>query len=241
MGRNKLKSVTYSNQRLPEKYYQRRRLAAVVIVLVVVALLVWGLSAIARGGGDDGEKNAAPASSSTSATPAESTEAASSEAESSEAAESTAEEKPSEEKSEEKSEEPKPEDKTSCTLADLDIIADSDRANYPADAKPTFYMTVSNPTGADCEIDLDENSLRFEVYDLATNERIWSDTDCFDSVQTGKETFKAGEERFFEAVWSRTGSAPGKCDDRPEAKAGGYFLHTVIGDNPSPAHTFNLR
>lgn len=231
------------NQRLPEKYYQRRRLAAVVIVLLVVALLIWGLSALGRGSGDD---SAAPAGETTSAEAAptkETTAEKAPDSEGKETAEKSEEaEGPEKESATESTEESsEPADDGDCTLADLEITADSDRANYSGDEQPTFYMTVANPTRTDCEIDLDEESLRFEVYELSTNERVWSDTDCYDSVQTGKETFEAGEERFFEAVWSRTGSAPGQCDNRPEAEPGGYFLHTVIGDNPSEAHTFNLR
>lgn len=224
--------MTYSNdQRLPEKYYRRRRAAAVVVLLVVIGLLVWGLTALARSGGDDepasgaaGVEETTAASSSESAEPSE-----------------TESESESESESEEPSETARAAGEDGCTLEDLQITADSNRATYPAGEQPTFYMTVANPTDEDCHIDLDENTLRFEVYDLATNERIWSDVDCYDSVQTGEETFPAGEERFFEAVWSRTASAPGQCDNRPDVPAGSYFLHTVIGENPSPAHTFNLR
>ena len=123
----------------------------------------------------------------------------------------------------------------------MQIQASSNQVTYEAGVQPTFYMTVVNPTRTDCEIDLDENTLRFEVYDLATNNRVWSDIDCFDSVQTGDEVFEAGEERFFESVWSRTASAPDQCEDRPAVPAGSYLLHTVVGDNPSEPHTFNLR
>lgn len=213
-----------SNGRLPEEIYQRRRVAAVIVVLVVVALLVWGLTALARSGQPDDA--AAPSTTTSAASTQESSSSASTTAASSTTASTTSTTAAAGE---------------GCTLSDLQVSASGDQTTYPAGARPTFYMTVANPTRSDCEVNLDDEVLRFEVYDLATNARIWSDVDCFASVQSGKETFPAGEERFFEAVWSRTGSAPGQCSDRPAAPAGSYLLHAVIGDNPSEPYTFNLR
>lgn len=226
-----------NNQRLPEEIYQRRRVAAAVVVLLVVALLVWGLSALARSGGSENADPAA-ASTTTSAAVEETTSSASSATSTTPTSESATEGTSETESSSETTTAASGE---GCTLADLEISASSDQATYPAGARPTFYMTVANPTRSDCTINLDDETLRFEVYSLTSNARIWSDVDCFPSVKTGDETFKAGEERFFEAVWSRTASAPEQCDDRAAVPAGSYLLHTVIGDNPSEPHTFNLR
>lgn len=250
-----------SPRQLPREIYRRRRVAALIGLLVVVALLIWGLTAAF------GDKNndAAPAetSSASPATPAAetTTQAADSSAESSVESPADSSAEPSGEASESKEPEAKESESKpakpspykeaaknsdakgakSCKLEDLKLIASSDESTYKEGQQPTFYMTVENPTGADCKIDLDEHTLRFEVYDLATNKRIWSDTDCYPSVLTGDETFKAGEKRHFEAVWSRMGSAPEQCRDRKPTPPGGYYLHTVIGNNPSPALTFNLR
>lgn len=235
------------NERLPEVIYIRRRIAAVVVILVLVALVVWGLVSFAGRGSDEEEPTpevttgaeATPASDQTEATraPEETTEP-------SPAAETTETEESEETEASEASETTRAADTTepkdSCELRDLRITATSDRPSYSADARPTFYMTVENPTAADCEIDLDESTLRFEVYDLASNQRMWADTDCFPSVETGTRTFPAGEERHFEAVWSRMDSRPGQCTNREPVPAGGYYLHAVIGENPSNAHTFNL-
>ena len=113
--------------------------------------------------------------------------------------------------------------------------------SYPEGTQPVFYMEVENPTDTDCVIDLDDNLLRFEVYDMASNDRIWSDTDCYPPVVDGTETFKAGQKRGFEARWSATASQPGQCDARPAVAAGSYFLHAVIGDNASDAAPFNIN
>ena len=80
------------------------------------------------------------------------------------------------------------EPKNSCELSDLRIVASSDRPSYGDGDQPTFYMTVENPTAADCELNLDDEELRFEVYNLENNERVWADTDCYPSGLTGEET-----------------------------------------------------
>lgn len=227
-----------SPRRLPEEIYVRRRVAAAVGILVLVGLLVWGLVAVAGGGGEETAPTPTPTSTATAAAAVtsevrSSTSAApeTSETEASETAEST-------EASE--SEEPRAEAKDSCGLGDLRIVASSDRPSYGAGVQPTFYMTVNNPTDVDCEINLDEDELRFEVYNLESNARVWADTDCFPSILTGEETFSAGDERRFQAVWSRLGSQPGQCSNREDVGTGSFFVHAVIGDNPSDAHTFNL-
>ena len=212
----------------------RRRVAALVILLVVVALLVWGLSAFARSGKTDETENipetTAEAPSTTLATEPtvqlseESTTPTSSEAPT----------QPSEETA------AAPVKKGSCELADLQIHASSNQPSYAVGVQPVFYMEVENPTDTDCVINLDDDLLRFEVYDMATNDRIWSDTDCYPPVAAGNVEFAPGEKRRWEARWSATASQPGQCDNRPEVKAGSYFLHGVIGDNASDASPFNI-
>ena len=212
----------------------RRRVAALVILLVVVALLVWGLSAFARSGKTDETENTpetvAEAPSTTLATEPtvqlseESTTPSSSEAPTQPTEETAA----------------APVKKGSCELADLQIHASSNQPSYAVGVQPVFYMEVENPTDTDCVINLDDDLLRFEVYDMATNDRIWSDTDCYPPVAAGNVEFAPGEKRRWEARWSATASQPGQCDNRPEVKAGSYFLHGVIGDNASDASPFNI-
>ncbi|WP_156228966.1 hypothetical protein [Corynebacterium comes] len=224
-----------SSRRLPEEIYVRRRVAAAVAILVLVGLLVWGLVASAGGGDDEGAATPTPTSTATAAAMS-STTATTSEADTT--SETEAPETKTTEASE--SEEPRAAGRDACELSDLRVVASSDRPSYSPGVQPTFYMTVTNPTEADCEINLDEDQLRFEVYNLESNARVWADTDCFPSILTGEETFDAGDERRFQAVWSRLGSQPGQCSNRQDVGTGAFFLHAVIGDNPSDAHTFNL-
>ncbi|MHC2548397.1 hypothetical protein [Corynebacterium hesseae] len=241
-------------KQLPREIYVRRRVAALVAILVLVVVLIFAATALFGGSKKDSAAESqqaaasdtlAPSAEATSATETaestsakESTEATgSTEPVKSEAGESGKEEPTSEAKPDELTVDPS---KTTCSLQDLKVLAKTNEDSVPAGKMPTFYLEVFNPTTKDCSIDLDEEQLRFEVYKMGSNERVWADTDCYASVETGKQTFKSGETRYFQADWSRKRSEPGKCTEREEAEPGAYFLHTVIGENYSPALPFNL-
>ncbi|AZA12762.1 hypothetical protein ACFPVT_10525 [Corynebacterium choanae] len=225
---------------LPKEIYIRRRIFVGVIALLLVGILWWIIAAIAGGSEQDTATETTTATTTATAT----TTTTSSAAHDKKAAETT---DTAGEHSETALASPTTTvtsilpQKDTCTLADLVITATSDKASYNPGEAPKFYMTISNPTTADCTINLDEELLRFEVYDLATNRRVWSDVDCNSSEGEGERTFTAGKDVSYEAVWSRTESAPGACSVRPEAPAGGYYLHALIGDNHSDALTFNLN
>lgn len=231
------------NKPLPEEIYKRRRVAALIIVIVLAVVLIW--AAVAAFGSDSDESVAASSESSAATTSAETASESSttsadstSESESESVTESEAKDGASESKEPEESVHAA---KDTCSLEDLEVRTSMLNYSVPDGELPKFFMTVTNPTAADCKIDLDENSLRFEVYKMADNQRVWSDTDCYASVQTGEQTFPAGKDLKFEAEWSRQASKPGKCTDRPTAEPGAYFAHTVIGDNSSPPQDFTLR
>lgn len=214
--------------RQKEVIYQRRRLAALAIVLLVVALIIWAVVAL-RGGSEEDPATTGTSTEITGAAAETTRETTTAETTAASGTETTTPGSPA------------PDAKKTCELADLIVSAATDRPNYAEGERPQLFMTVANPTAADCEIDLDEEVLRFEVYNLANNARVWSDVDCNPAVETGTRVFPAGEQRYFQATWSGTTSAPQQCDDRQAVPAGSYFLHTVIGGNPSPAQTFNLR
>ena len=236
---------TPDNRPLPPEIYARRRVAALVVILVLVGLLVWGLTAWARSGSGAETESTAPATptqqitteptvpaptdeetttstpTSTKETPASESATASTTASSSTTANAAA--------------------KDTCELGDLQIEAQTSEPSYAAGNQPVLYMKVTNPTKADCTINLDNEKLRFEVYTMDNNERVWSDVDCYPPVIAGEETFKPNEPRMFEARWSATGSQPGQCTDRQPVGAGAYYLHAVIGDNASNPADFTIR
>jgi hypothetical protein len=233
------------NKPLPEEIYKRRRVAALIIVIVLAVVLIW--AAVAAFGGESDDSVAASSESSAATTSSESTsESSTTSADSTSESESESESASESEAKDGASESKEPEEsvhaaKDTCSLEDLEVRTSMLNYSVPDGELPKFFMTVTNPTAADCKIDLDENSLRFEVYKMADNQRVWSDTDCYASVQTGEQTFPAGKDLKFEAEWSRQASEPGKCTDRPTADPGAYFAHTVIGDNSSPPQDFTLR
>ncbi|WP_167382196.1 hypothetical protein [Corynebacterium suranareeae] len=213
-------------------------MAALLVLLVVIALIIWAVVAL-RGGSSEAEEEQPTNAVETSAMETSTTETSSvEETTTTAAATTTAEETSSEDPSETTT--AAADAKKTCELSDLVVSASTSQPTYTGTAQPELFMTVHNPTAADCEINLEEEVLRFEVYNLATNARIWSDVDCNPAVENGTSVFPAGEDRYFQATWSRTNSAPGQCDNRAAVPAGAYFLHTVIGSNPSQAVTFNL-
>lgn len=234
-------------KKLPQEVYTRRRVAALVVILVVVALFIWAVTSLFGGSGKDNNADSVAVTSTTA--PQETSEAAatsetSQSTESSESSESSETEESAKSSESEKASEPSTplaaDAKRTCELADLQITAIAAEDTFAPGALPVFYMRVHNPTAADCVINLDENQLRFEVYGLSTNARMWADTDCYPAVETGEQVFKSNSDRNFKAEWSRRTSKPGQCTDRQEAPTGGYYVHAVLGDNPSAPTPFNL-
>lgn len=231
-----------TNQRpLPEEIYVRRRVAALVILLLVVVLVIWGLTAWAKSGSAPETENttvtqtaeSAPVTEPTVPEPSESTTSSSSSTSSSATATSSG-------TATSASPTTSVAAKGSCELKDLQITAATAQASFPANSEPKFYMEVRNPTDTDCVIDLNSETMRYEVYDMATNKRVWADTDCYPAVETGTKTFPAGETLTFDATWSGTASQPGQCSNRQPVAAGAYYLHGVIGNNASDAAPFNI-
>lgn len=232
----------------------RRRVAALVAILVLVVVLIFAATALFGGSKEDSAAESQQAAASDTLAPSEKITSAAETTEptsAKESAEATGSTEPvkseaGESGKEEPTSEAKPDEltvdlsNTTCSLQDLKVLAKTNEDSVPAGKMPTFYLEVFNPTTKDCSIDLDEEQLRFEVYKMGSNERVWADTDCYASVETGKQTFKSGETRYFQADWSRKRSEPGKCTEREEAEPGAYFLHSVIGENYSPALPFNL-
>lgn len=221
---------------MPEIYYRRRRAAALGILVLVVLILALLLS---RCGGPDEENTAATESVQTSTTTA--TETSSSSSESSSESSSSESESSSEEATS-SSTEPSAEAAAGeqCDLGSLELVATSSASTYAAGQQPTFYLTLRNPTQADCTINLDETPITFEVFNLVSDDRVWADTDCNAPVAQGDITLAAGQERYYQAIWSRTTSAPELCTERNEVEPGAYYLNVSIGDTRSAPHTFNL-
>lgn len=215
--------------RLPEVYYKRRRAAALCVLLVLLLVLIFALS---RCGGTSEETAEVATTTSSSATETttseESSTTASSEESSTESTESSA------------SSSAEAAAEAFCDPATLQLVASSSASTYSGVQQPTFYVTLRNPTDVDCSLNLGELPLSFQVYDLVTDARIWADTDCNEPVAQENITLEAGQERYYQAIWSRTTSAAGECTAREAVPAGAYYLRVALGENVSAPHTFNL-
>ena len=229
--------------RLPEEIYMRRRVAALVIVLAVVALLVWALTSFARSGSSDDEPTTSALPTTLVTTPTEPDPGAAKESTEATETESSEDFDPA------KQEHPADEElaaKNSCELSDLQLTIQSNKTNFdvndPKD-QPELNVQVKNPTGADCVINTNDEKLRFEVYSIAREgfQPVWGDTDCYEPVINGEQTFAAGESRTFRATWSRLASAPGQCSNRQAVPAGAYVVTATLGNNHAEGVTFNIR
>ncbi|KXB50091.1 hypothetical protein L3H50_08570 [Corynebacterium sp. MC-04] len=224
----------------PPEIYRRRRIAAVVIVVVVIALLWWIISALSGGG----DSSSTATESSVTTTTTKSTKPTSSSRSSESTRPSSESEDPDESESEEPdaSEEPSvaPDAKETCDVNDLQVEARTDADSYEPGQMPRFYLIAHNPTKGSCHVDLAKTPMKFEVYNLETNERVWSDVDCNNPAATGALDIGAGQTKNYMLSWSRTTSAPGECSDRVAVPSGSYYLHTLIGNQHSEPTTFNL-
>ena len=236
--------------KLPPEIYRRRRIAAAVLLVIILVLLGWGISALVNRDSEDSEPVNVTRDDGKEVTPPEQPKEPYAPKSDKDSKNDKADKSDKDTKKGDKEGEDSAKDdaqaalasKKDCTLADLQVTATSDQPNY-GDEQPTLAITVHNPTGGECRVNLDEQQLRFEVYDLATYERVWSDVDCNDSEGHGELVLAPGEEVNYAATWSRLTSAPNKCseEDRVPVPSGSYIFYGVIGDNNSDAYTFNMR
>lgn len=225
---------------MPREVYIRRRIAAVVILVVVIGV-IWGLISLFSGG-EEPENAATSESAATTSEQQDMTSppeppkgADSSESKDAKASESKSEESTAEENKDEKK-------KDSCSLADLKVTARPGAPTFNADQQPNFFVKIENPTNADCDINFDDAPLKFEVFTMGNYQRVWGDIDCNAPEVVGETKVKAGESLNYEmAAWSRTTSAPNKCEDRQPVGPGSYLLYAHVGNNTSEPASFNLQ
>lgn len=248
--------MTNQTNQLPPEIYRRRRIAAVVVLIVLLLLIGWGVKALV-GRGDSETQSEEVTVSRTDGEPGAGTaspkqpypdsrtrgEKDGTKGDKGDKREGNPGDEPTDSSS------PSTDadaaalaQKKECTLQDLQLTVTSDRPNYGAE-KPKFSLTLHNPTGAECNINLDEQKLRFEVYTLDEFQRVWSDLDCFESEGKGNLKIAPDKDAIFTATWSRLGSAPGRCTEaeRQEVQSGNYLLYGLVGDKNSDGHTFNLN
>ena len=218
--------------------YRRRRIAAVVAAIVVIALLWWVLRSVGDSNDDSSEQAVESLSTSNSPNMTGEPEPPNQKAKKTDdpAEEKTGESEPSDDNADPNAE------KASCELADLRVTAVPGSSTFAADAQPNFFAKIHNPTKGDCDLDVDKDKLSFEVFALNDYHRVWGDLDCNEASLDGTVTIEAGKSKNYElGEWSRTTSAPEKCENRQRVPAGSYLLYAHLGGNVSEPATFNLR
>lgn len=231
------------NRPLPPEIYRRRRIAAGVGLLAIVVVLVLIVRAITGGGGSDSVADGSTGPVTTSGTVSRATgatgSARSAGASTQEATDTSGQGSAADHRDGETTGAVEP--GTVCSPDVLRLEVRAGAPTYAAGQLPDFIMSVTNTSGADCTVDLAANPMSFEVFNLASYERIWGDTDCNEPTVTQDIDLTAGESRNFALNgWSRTTSAPDECTDRADAGTGAFLLYGHLGDKVSEPGTFNL-
>ncbi|MBV7295902.1 hypothetical protein KRX51_08270 [Corynebacterium sp. TAE3-ERU12] len=224
-----------TNQQLPPEVYRRRRIAAIALLAVLLLVIVALVKCSTSGDETDTDTEQAANTPKVTATRTDGSEVTTVPGEKDEESTVAA---PYETTSTRETI-----DKDECEPGDIQLSIESDQPTYSADQNPQFSLTLYNPTRGDCTINLDEQTLRFEVFNMVDYSRIWSDLDCHESEGTGVETIAPEEEVVYTVRWSRLGSAPGACSssERQPAPAGGYLVYGLVGERNTEPYTFNLR
>ncbi|MGW4477491.1 hypothetical protein [Rhodococcus triatomae] len=223
---------------LPPEIYRRRRWLAIGAAVVALVLLIWIVSAL-RGGDDDQATDAAAASSSLSVT---TTASASSSAPASESGSSS--ESPSASGSTDPSSTGEASDAAApagqCADSSLAVKVSPGKPTYPAGEEPEFGIVVTNIGNAPCDRELGAGMQQVLVYTLDTQQRLWSNNDCFPNSAADVRTLAPGEQAAFTVKWSGATSAPGCTAPREPVPAGAYSVVGQLGNLRSAPEPFNL-
>ncbi|EME24002.1 hypothetical protein G419_00575 [Rhodococcus triatomae BKS 15-14] len=223
---------------LPPEIYRRRRWLAIGAAVVALVLLIWIVSAL-RGGDDDQATDAAAASSSLSVT---TTASASSSTPASESGSSS--ESPSASGSTDPSSTGEASDAAApagqCADSSLAVKVSPGKPTYPAGEEPEFGIVVTNIGNAPCDRELGAGMQQVLVYTLDTQQRLWSNNDCFPNSAADVRTLAPGEQAAFTVKWSGATSAPGCTAPREPVPAGAYSVVGQLGNLRSAPEPFNL-
>ncbi len=200
----------------PSVYWRRRvlLLAAVLLAAVTCYALFF------RGGGGGAPASTFGASGQHSPVPGSSARSSGSSAGSSQPASSTAAV-------------PK-----ACSASQLTIAAASSAASYPAGAKPTVAMVVTNTGPAPCVQDLSDSQIELRVYNGSA--RVWGSHDCLVQPGTAPATLPVGQPIRREIQWSGLSSQPACAGTRTRVAAGRYTLFAYLSGHQGSTSTFTL-
>lgn len=125
-----------------------------------------------------------------------------------------------------------------CSAGQLRIAAASSAASYPAGAKPTVAIVVTNTGPAPCVQDLSDSQIELRVYNGSA--RVWGSHDCLIQPGTAPATLPVGEPIRREIQWSGLSSQPACAGTRTRVAAGRYTLFAYLSGHQGSTSTFTL-
>jgi hypothetical protein len=127
---------------------------------------------------------------------------------------------------------------TTCSSSQLAITAASSAARYPAGAKPTVAIVVTNKGPRPCVQDLSDSQIELRVYNGSA--RVWGSHDCLVQPGTAPATLPVGQSIRREIQWSGLSSRPACAGTRTRVAAGRYTLFAYLAGQQGSTSTFTL-
>ena len=120
----------------------------------------------------------------------------------------------------------------------MTIAAASSAASYPAGAKPTVAIVVTNKGPQPCVQDLSDSQIELRVYNGSA--RVWGSHDCLIQPGTAPATLPVGQPIRREIQWSGLSSQPACAGTRTRVAAGRYTLFAYLSGQQGSTSTFTL-
>jgi len=125
-----------------------------------------------------------------------------------------------------------------CPMSQLAIAAATSASGYPAGAKPTVAIVVTNKGPAPCVQDLSDGQIELRVYNGSA--RVWGSHDCLIQPGTAPATLPVGQPIRREIAWSGLSSRPACAGTRTRVPAGRYTLFAYLAGHQGSTTTFTL-
>ncbi|HEU5269607.1 MAG TPA: hypothetical protein VFU36_06750 [Jatrophihabitans sp.] len=125
-----------------------------------------------------------------------------------------------------------------CPMSQLAITAATSAGSYPAGAKPTVAIVVTNKGPAACVQDLSDGQIELRVYNGSA--RVWGSHDCAIQPGTAPATLPVGQPIRREIEWSGLSSRPACAGTRTRVPAGRYTLFAYLAGHQGSTTTFTL-
>lgn len=125
-----------------------------------------------------------------------------------------------------------------CPMSQLTISAATSAASYPAGAKPTVAIVVTNKGPAPCVQDLSDGQIELRVYNGSA--RVWGSHDCAIQPGTAPATLPVGQPIRREIEWSGLSSRPACAGTRTRVPAGRYTVFAYLAGQQGSTTTFTL-